>query len=153
MINKKLREFVDRALDHNSISDEDVQRLQADILADGIATRAEADALIAVDRIVNPTSRAWGDVVIALIVDYVVWGERPSGIVRGEDAHWLVVSLGAGGGPTPVALRLAHEIVREAAQVDETLLTFILRSQRGMPETVVEELDHYRRPARRTVAA
>ncbi|MFC7398758.1 hypothetical protein ACFQU1_16270 [Chelatococcus sp. GCM10030263] len=152
MINKKLREFVDRALDHNSISDEDVQRLERDILTDGIATRAEADALIAVDRIVAPKSRAWSDVMTALIVDYVVWGERPSGIVRGEDAHWLVVSLGAGGGPTQTALRLAHEIVREAAQVDETLLTFILRSQRGMPETV-EDLAQYRRPMRKVVAA
>ncbi|MFT0891147.1 hypothetical protein [Pseudochelatococcus sp. G4_1912] len=140
MINSKLRDFIDKAYDDRAITEWDVRSLLRHVLPDGIANREEANALIAIDRLVEKPCNAWGDVLIALLVDYVVWAERPTGVVRGDDAYWLVSSLGAAGGPTRTALRAAHEIVREAQEVDDVLLNFILSSQRlyGEEETVVE---------------
>ncbi|MFC0218542.1 hypothetical protein FHS82_002413 [Pseudochelatococcus lubricantis] len=149
MINNKLREFIDKAYDDRAITEWDVRTLLRHILPDGIANREEANALIALDRLVPKPCNAWGDALIALLVDYVVWAERPTGIVRGDDAHWLVSSLGAAGGPTRTALRAAHEIVREAQEVDGILLNFILTSQRLLDtDEVVLEL-----PARRRAHA
>lgn len=140
MINSKLRDFIDKAYDERTISEWDVRTLLRNVLPDGIANREEANALIAIDRLVDKACNSWADILIALLVDYVVWAERPTGVVRGDDAHWLVSSLGAAGGPTRTALRAAHEIVREAQEVDDVLLNFILASQRlyGEEETVVE---------------
>lgn len=149
MINNKLHAFIDKAYDDRAITDWDVRTLLRHVLPDGIASREEANALIALDRIVPEPCASWADVLITLIVDYVVWGERPTGVVRGDDAHWVVSSLGAAGGPTRTALRVAHEIVREAAEVDDILLNFILSAQRLYgEEAAVVEL-----PVRRAVQA
>lgn len=149
MINSKLRTFIDKAYDDRAITDWDVRTLLRHVLPDGISCREEANALIALDRYVTDPCNSWADVLITLLVDYVVWGERPTGVVRGDDAHWIVSSLGAAGGPTRTALRVAHEIVREAAEVDSILLNFILSAQRlHGEETVVVDL-----PARRAVQA
>lgn len=149
MINSKLRAFIDKAYDDQAITDWDVRTLLRNVLPDGIANREEANALIALDRYVSNPCNSWADVLIALLVDYVVWGERPTGVVRGEDANWLVSSLGAASGPTRTALRAAHEIVREASEVDDILLNFILSAQRlHGEEAVIVDL-----PARRSVQA
>lgn len=146
MINDKLRQFIDSAYDSRSISEWDVRTLLRNVLPNGIANREEANALIALDRLVPSACNLWGDALIALLVDYVVWGERPTGVVRGEDAHWLVSSLGAAGGPTRTALRAAHEIAHEAQEVDATLVTFILNSQRNVSmDGTVLDLESRRR--------
>jgi len=129
MTNKNFFRFVDEILDRQCITAKDVAHIQRDILPDGITCREEADVLIALDRAVKHQDASFADCLVAMLVDFVVWGERPTGIVRGEDAHWLVTSLGAGGGPTVNALRVGMEIVREAQQVDEVLLAFLLRGQ------------------------
>lgn len=131
MIKINLCEFVDEVMARKSISIDDVHRLNDDVMADGVMTREEADVLIALDRVVTNQCEQWGDTLAALLVDFVVWGARPTGMVRSEDAEWLATSLGAGGGPTKNALRIAFEIVREAHQVDEVLLSFIMRGLDG----------------------
>lgn len=131
MIKISLCEFVDEVMARKSISIDDVHRLNDDVMADGVMTREEADVLIALDRVVTNQCEQWGDTLAALLVDFVVWGARPTGMVRSEDAEWLATSLGAGGGPTKNALRIAFEIVREAHQVDEVLLSFIMRGLDG----------------------
>lgn len=131
MIKISLCEFVDEVMARKSISIDDVHRLNDDVMADGVMTREEADVLIALDRVVPNQCEQWGDTLAALLVDFVVWGARPTGMVRSEDAEWLATSLGAGGGPTKNALRIAFEIVREAHQVDEVLLSFIMRGLDG----------------------
>ncbi|MDJ1157255.1 hypothetical protein QNA08_03250 [Chelatococcus sp. SYSU_G07232] len=131
MIKKSLREFADDVIDRRSISIVDVRMLNQDVMPDGIASREEADVLIALDRRIGEQCEEWGDALVALLVDFVVWGARPTGVVRSEDAHWLATSLGAGGGPTKTALRAAFEIVREAQQVDEALLAFVMNGLRS----------------------
>lgn len=126
MIKNSLREFVDRVLESGSIGDRDVKQLGHVIMADNLASREEADVLIALDRVIGRKCAAWDEVLLRLVVDFAVWTQRPTGFVDADAARWLVTSLGAAGGPTPNGVRLAFEIVREAQQVDETLVAFVM---------------------------
>lgn len=126
MMGHELREFVDRVMDRLTITDEDVTVLQRDILADCILTRDVIDVLVALDRAVPKRCEAFGDVLVAVVVDFAVWQNRPTGVIDRDKAHWLVTTLSAGEGPTATARRIAFEIVREAERCDEALIGFAL---------------------------
>ncbi len=126
MIGHELREFVDRVMDGLSITDEDVAVLQRDILGDAVLTRDTVDVLVALDRAVPERCAAFGDYLVALVVDFAVWQDRPTGVIDRAKAHWLVTTLSAGEGPTATARRIAFEIVREAERCDEALLSFAI---------------------------
>jgi hypothetical protein len=126
MIGHELREFVDRVMDRSAIDDEDVRILQREILADAMMTRDIIDVLIALDRAVADKSPLFGDVLMALTIDFAVWESRPTGRIDRDKAHWLVTTLSAGQGPTPLAQKIAFEVVREAESCDESLIAFAL---------------------------
>lgn len=98
----------------------DVKRLERDVLPDGVTCREEAEILIRLDRAVSRTDRAWGAWFVAVLVDYVVWSERPTGIVNEEAATWLSDALDVPA-PTRNARRLVDAIVAEALRVHERL--------------------------------
>jgi acetyl-CoA carboxylase alpha subunit len=120
----ELREFVDRVMDHRAIDDQDVKVLQREILNDTVVTRDIVDILIALDRAVSKSCDAFADYLVALVVDFAVWDNRPTGVIDRDKAHWLVTTLSAGEGPSPTARRIAFEVVREAEHCDELLLSF-----------------------------
>jgi len=124
MMDHELREFVDRVMDRRAIDEEDVKMLQRDILADIVMTRDIVDVLIALDRAVPQSSKAYADYLVAIVVNFAVWENRPTGVIDRDKAHWLVTTLSVGEGPTELAQRIASEIVREADHCDETLLAF-----------------------------
>jgi hypothetical protein len=130
MINATLRVFIDRVLENNRITAENVQQLQRAVLRDGVTTREEADVLVALDRAIAEADPFWADFLVASIVDFVVWTSRPTGFVSHDDAIWLATTLSCGGGPTEHAKRIAFEVIREAEQVDEALLAFAMRGSR-----------------------
>ncbi|HEX8662470.1 MAG TPA: hypothetical protein VF744_00400 [Beijerinckiaceae bacterium] len=127
MIKNSLRAFVNRALEHKHISTDDVKELRRDTLRDGLVSREEADALIALDRVAVPADGSWAEFLVGSIVEFAVWTSRPTGTIDRETARWLVTTLSGRGGPTATAARIAFEIVREAETVDETLLAFVMR--------------------------
>ncbi len=127
---RKLSDFVSHVMASRTITQTDVDELARNVLPDGVTVREQADVLLALDRAVATAVPAWGDYLVATLVDHVVWGARPTGYVNAEGANWLVTSLTCGGGPTATAMRAAFEIVREAQQVDEALLAFVMRSGR-----------------------
>lgn len=133
MIGHELREFVDRVMDLLVIDDEDVRILQRDILGDSVLTRDAVDVLVALDRAVPARCEAFGDYLVALVVDFAVWQNRPTGVVDRDKAHWLVTTLSAGEGPSPTARRIAFEIVREAERCDEALIGFALEKGYAKP--------------------
>jgi hypothetical protein len=99
----------------------DVRRLERDILPDGISSREEAEVLIALDRVAGRADRSWAEWFVAVMVDFVVWSERPTGVVNEEAALWLSEALDV---PTPTrnARRLVNAIVVEAERVHESLV-------------------------------
>ena len=124
MMGHELREFVDRVMDRHAIDEDDVKMLQHDILNDIVVTRDIVDVLVALDRAVPQSSPAYADYLVALVVDFAVWENRPTGVIDRDKAHWLVTTLSAGEGPTATAQRIAFEIAREAEHCDETLIAF-----------------------------
>src|SRR5215218_9009091 len=135
MINPSLHAFAATLIETGRIRPGDVKRLQRDILPDGISSRAEAELLLRLHQRVsraNPAFSAW---LVAVMVDFVVWGTRPTGYVDREMTEWLISVFGSvfGGSrsPTCTALLIASEIVREAQNIDEALLSWMRTNSRN----------------------
>jgi len=128
MIKNSLHLFTDRVLESKLIGEDDVLLLQRSLLEDGLASREEADVLIAHDRAVESAHPAWSAYLVGAVVEFVVWTSRPTGVVDADTARWLVASLGCGLGPTETAVRIAFEVIREADRTDEALVAFVLHA-------------------------
>lgn len=126
MIEDSLQLFCNRVVEAGRITREDSQQLGRSILRDGLACRDEADMLIALERAVPEIDPGFADLLVGLIVDFAVWGERPTGYVDRDVAGWLAASLGGRSGPTPLGARIAREVVQAAESSDEALLAFAL---------------------------
>ena len=124
MINPSLDLFAATLIEAGRIRSGDVKRLQRDLLPDGISSRAEAELLLHLDQSVSRADPALSAWLVAGMVDFAVWSTRPTGYVDRETAEWLVSMLGGSRGPTRTALLIAGEIVREAQDVDEALLSW-----------------------------
>jgi hypothetical protein len=127
MIKDKLCEFIDQVANKRHISDDDVKRLQGEILTGGLVSRREAEALLDLDRSVE-AAESWGPALTRLVVDFVVWSVPPTGVVGNEDALWLATVLEMGG-PTKTAMAIAYAILEAAGHVDMALLDFIMRGR------------------------
>ncbi len=104
--------------------------------------------LIALDRAVPRSDASFADLVSAAVVNFAVWGERPTGYVDLEIARWLVGSLRSDAGPTPLAARIAFEIVREAETSHEILVAFALGcAHRRQAEDAMVPVEHDLRDA------
>ncbi len=130
MSNSSLQLFCNRIAEAGFIARADLRILTDEILPDGITNRDEADLLIALDRVVVDIDDSFTAFLVAGIVDFAVWGERPTGRIDRAIAAWLAASLGAGAGPTATGARIAMEIVREAENSDELLIAFALEANR-----------------------
>jgi hypothetical protein len=118
----ELRTFINTVIDNKRITAEDVRYLKSCILENGIGSRLEADALLSLDRTLD-TDPSWAEFLTAVMVDYMVWGSRPTGRVPAEKAAWLVTAFTCGE-PTGNGVRIARAIVAEAQEVDPELLLF-----------------------------
>src|SRR3954462_15416193 len=115
MVNSSLQAFARNVRKAGRISVGNVQRLQRDILPDGIGARAQAELLLTLDQTVSRADRAFADWLVAMMVDFVVWGLRPTGTVDAETAAWLA-PFPAGQRATKTTRRLARERAAEAEQ-------------------------------------
>ncbi|GJD64805.1 hypothetical protein [Methylobacterium frigidaeris] len=145
MTNASLQHFCNRIIAAGAISLEDVRELNRAVLPDGLTCRDEADMLFGLDRAIPGADETFGDWLVAAIVDFAVWGERPTGHIDADTAHWLAASLGCGRGPTAIGARIAVEVVREAETNDPVLISFALKANRARAgaEDAVEEILSY----------
>jgi hypothetical protein len=127
MIGADLRSFIESALDRQFISAEDVRLLQKDILSAGLSCKAEAEALLALDRAVR-SDASWEPVLTSLVVDFVVQGRGAAGTVEHDDALWLATVLDVGG-PTRTAMGIAYAVLDRSLNVGAALLDFIMRGR------------------------
>jgi hypothetical protein len=124
MIRQSLRKFVARVLRSKRITFRDVRLLQREILADGLSTREEAEALIALDLAVPKADPAWAGYLVTLVVDFAVWGSRPTGYVDEDTARWLTTWLSCDA-PSKNLLRIGREVISEAQDVGDALRSFV----------------------------
>lgn len=118
-----LQSFEAAVIASNRINFGDVRRLQRRIIPEGISTREDAERLIAIDATIGRADPAWSDWLVAAIVDFAVWGERPTGYVEGEAAAWLAATLQKSGTTTRAARLIVREIAREAERVDAAIVS------------------------------
>jgi hypothetical protein len=124
MSNVSLSEFAGKLRAKNRISFGDVQRLQRGVVPNGIASREDAEILVRLDRDVSRADSAWERWLVALFVDFVVWAERPAGVVDEDTASWLAATLkGDGERPTKTGRLIVREIVQEAQAFENKALT------------------------------
>ena len=102
----------------------DVRNLQRDLLPDGIATREEAELLIGLDRAIVDAHPTWAGYLVGAVVEFVVWGSRPTGCIDQETARWLVSWLKSDTA-TGTARRIAREAIDEAHDVHGSLRTAV----------------------------
>lgn len=94
------------------ITKDDVAALRASDLAMGLRDRSEAELLIAIEQGRSEKCRAWGDLLVELLTDFVVWDQRPSGTLTEDTAAWLSDQVGEC--PTPACLALLVAVTDEA---------------------------------------
>ena len=142
MITTSLQHFCNRIVAAGALGLEDVRELNRDVLPDGLTCREEADMLFGLDRAMPDADEAFGEWLVASVVDFAVWGERPTGHIDAGTAHWLAASLGCGRGPTVTGARIAVEVVREAETSNAALIAFALKANRARAgaEDEVEEI-------------
>lgn len=130
MSNLSLQDFCNHVAAAGVVTCQDVAALSRDILPEGIASHDQADLLIALERTVTDADGSFADFLVASVVAFAVWGERPTGYIDRATAEWLGASLAGRAGPTPVGARIAVEIVREAQSSDEAMIAFALDANR-----------------------
>src|SRR3954454_2222978 len=130
MINSSLQAFASNVQKAGRISFGDVQRLQRDILPNGIGSRAQAELLLTLDQTVSRADRAFADWLVAMMVDFVVWGVRPTGSVDAQTAAWLTPFL-VGQRATKTMRRLARELAAEADHCGTSLPSPALNGASG----------------------
>jgi hypothetical protein len=137
MTNTALELFCTRIVDAGSLNQDDVRELARDILPDGIMGREEADLLLALDRAVADTHEGFSTFVTVEVVNFAVYGERPTGIITREMSAWLSASIAGRKGQTALGSRIAMEIVREAETSDETLIAFALKAKSATTKSAI----------------
>jgi hypothetical protein len=123
MTQVSLRSFVNSALAKSGITVEDVSTLQCEILPDGLQSRDDVALLLDLDRRLGSGNAVWAAWLVAAIVDFVVWGERPTGYVEEATGRWLEGVLAGAGVPAPSMPLIAREIRREAHGMAPDLLS------------------------------
>jgi hypothetical protein len=139
MIRGSLYFFSRRVLKSKYISDSDVRTLERVIFSDGVTSRKEVEVLLHLARRVPTADPAWGNFLVKAVVDFVVWGARPTGYVDPDTARWLIGLLAKRGMPR-LARRIAREVMREAQQVDPRLAEFAQNRIRFVVRTFLSRL-------------
>ncbi len=114
-------------LEKEALSSDDVVALRGYIFETGIASREEAEMLMAVDRTPSAATAGWAAFFIEAVTDFVVWQSRPTGRVTESDLDWLMACLGDK--PTGNGMALLFNIVREAHEHPIRLSEIVMRLQ------------------------
>lgn len=117
-----LRAFAHRVSAEDRISAKDVADLRrheadAETAGEGLDV---ADALLAIDALPIEKHAEWHSLLIEAMVDLLVWGERPTGMISAATADWLLTRIRLDGANSSHRALLVA-IVREAQDCDPRL--------------------------------
>lgn len=110
----------------------DVIALLREVYADGIATREEAEELIAFDHSLTEPTPGWWEFFAATVADHVMRRQAPAGIVDGENAAWLIGALGRGRHvATTAGFAAVLRVIETAQDVSPCLAAYGIRQLRS----------------------
>ena len=112
-----------RAIEKQSMTNEDVRELKGCLVDDDFITREEAEDLLRVERLVARTAWAWSEFFIETMTAHLVWERRPTGRILRDDADWLLDMLDLPRAAAAPNMRiLLFSLVSEAEEVDQRLI-------------------------------
>lgn len=97
MSNAALAALVDDLAQDRRISADDALKLRQQIFPDGVVSREEAEALIALEARVSDNDAAWSGAFVEAIVDHMLETALNPGHVSAESAQWLMGRFGKDG--------------------------------------------------------
>jgi hypothetical protein len=73
-----------------AVNAETVRQLRYTLFRGDALTQDEAEALFDIERSAEPHSEDWAEFLVDTIVDYLLWQQRPSGVLSEAQAEWLI---------------------------------------------------------------
>jgi hypothetical protein len=115
------------------ITTDDVQLLRAEVFRDGVATRAEAEALFALHSSCSDQCAEWSGFFVEAVTDYVVHQEKPAGCISEDSAAWLVRAISRDGKvDTPIEMQLLVNVLEKAKSSPASLSAYARVQQAGV---------------------
>ena len=109
------------------ITAEDVLAIRRTVFPDGVLSRDEAEAILALNEACAEQDPAWGALFVEALVDHVVRQAAPAGYVDQANADWLMDRLTRDGRiDTATELDLLVKVLETATSVPEPLAAFAL---------------------------
>ena len=99
----------------NGVQSSDMAALRDLVAETGGVSRAEADALVAIEASSTPKCEEWAAFFINAVTDHIVWQLRPTGVVNESQGEWTIAMADRCG--TQTALGALANIVAEAHRV------------------------------------
>jgi hypothetical protein len=121
--NTSLQTFIGKILVTRRLLYADLQRLQRVVLPDGCTSRADAEALIALEGVLDRVDEGWPGYLANTLSAFVLATSRPAGTIDRDAASWLVGALRVL--PPRTATAIAREASLQATHVDGALLAYI----------------------------
>lgn len=90
-----------------------------------LMTRREAEILFEIDGAQTGQSVAWKSFFVESLVEYLVFGQRPTGHITQEDARWLLSLVGEDWSPSVPSLMRA--LVLQAEDLPQSLIAFAMK--------------------------
>lgn len=115
MILNEGQALIDAIQAGGSIGVAELAKLREYFTAVAPMTRTEAEALFELDRTVADKHDEWTSFFVETITDYIVWQSRPTGLVNGAQAEWLLAH--ADEGRTLNAFAILVNVLAEADRV------------------------------------
>ena len=111
-----------------TVTQANIFSLRQTIFADGIVSRAEAEALFAVERARTSHNDAWSELFVEALSDYALRQELPVGYVSSETASWIEAQIKRRKQPSMDAdMALVVELIEKARDVPPAFSAFALR--------------------------
>ena len=107
--------LIDAIKSGNGIGGAELTQLRDYFTAVAPMTRTEAEALFDLDRTIADKHDDWTSFFVETVTDYVVWQSRPTGLVNGAQAEWLLAQADAGS--TLNAFAILVNVLAEADRV------------------------------------
>ena len=116
-----------QAATDGAITHEEILALRREGWGDGVVNHEEAEAVFAIDALLNQRSAEWCDYLVEAIGDYVLNTWEPTGYVTEEQAEWLVARVTADGKlDSMTELELVVRVIEKATNVPEMLKHAVL---------------------------
>lgn len=109
------------------VTDEEILMLRRLGWADGAISRAEAEAIFAVNHAIAQPSAEWVDFFVEALREFLVYGTEPRGYVDEEEAAWLIDALDRDGRlETMAELELLVRVMERAENVPPSLREYVM---------------------------